>query len=716
MSQQKNTKNGALRLSFDAEHGVATLTLDMPKVNIINEDFGQGLLEAVDWAEAQEGLKGIIIASAHRDFCAGADIDGLYAVEDPRILAETVGQLGALYRRIELSKVPVVAALTGTALGGGYELALACHRRIAIDDARIKFGLPEVQLGVIPGGGGTQRLPRMIGIQPALELILQGKELRAPKALSAGLVDELAADTDSLTSAALAWIAANPKAQQPWDQKRFRMPGPGPSSADGRNIFMATCAMLTKKTSGVFLAPKRAISAIQEGTGLGIDAALQIEARYFVELATGAQAKDMIRTLWFYRNAANKHEGLPQAPSSGFSKIAILGAGMMGAGLAYVCAEAGFEVWLKDIKAEALDKGVAHFDANLAKKKQLSDEKKAEIRARLHPTVELAEMQGMDLIIEAVFEDLELKHLVTKETQSCLAANGVWASNTSAIPITELARAFERPADFIGLHFFSPVEKMPLLEIIKGKETSDECLARSLHFCRAIKKLPIVVNDGYAFFTSRVFSAYILEGAQLVAEGYDPELIEWSARQAGMVVPPLQVFDEVTLTLGVKALKHSRKYLGSEIELEGVALLEAMVGEHKRCGRSSGAGFYDYKDGRRRGLWSGLSELCATRGSDISPEETVSYLADRLLLAQCVQAANCVAEGIIERARDAEVGAIFGIGFAPNTGGPLSYMQRQGLSLVVEKLDRLSSELGTRYSAPDQLRELAASGGRYTRD
>jgi 3-hydroxyacyl-CoA dehydrogenase/enoyl-CoA hydratase/3-hydroxybutyryl-CoA epimerase len=716
MSTQARTPNGALALDFDAQSGIATLTLDMPKVNIINEAFGLGLREAMDWAESRDALRGIIIASAHRDFCAGADLDSLHAETDPARLALRVAELSSLYRRIETSKVPVVAALTGTALGGGYELALACHRRVAVDDARAKFGLPEVQLGVMPGAGGTQRLPRLIGVQAALELILQGSELRAPKALAKGLVDELAPNGEAVIAAAMAWIAENPTARQPWDNRGFRMPGPRPTSSDGRNIFMAACAMLTKKTSGVFHAPQRAISAIQEGSALGIEAGLAIEARYFVELALGAQAKDMIRTLWFYRNAANKHEGLPRAEASGFERIAVLGAGMMGAGLAYVCAKAGFEVWLKDIDADALSRGVAHFESDLAKLKHLDEKRRAQIRARLHPTLELDEMQNMDLIIEAVFEDLELKHRVTRETQVCLSPTGVWASNTSAIPIGDLAEPFDRPDDFVGLHFFSPVEKMPLLEIIKGERTSEDCLARCLHFCRAISKLPIVVNDGYAFYTSRVFSAYILEGAQLVAEGYDPELIEWAARQAGMVVPPLQVFDEVTLTLGIKALKQSRKYLERSVELEGVELLEAMVNQHERKGRSSGAGFYDYEAGRRVRLWPGLRELGTAREESRTARELVVYLADRLLLTQCVQAANCVAEKIIERARDAEVGGVFGIGFAPNTGGPLTYMQGRGLAAVVSRLDEFAETVGPRYLPPDHLRELAAENGSYLQE
>ena len=712
MSDQEH-RNEAVAATFDAATGIATLTLDMPgRVNVINESFGQGLADALAWAKGREGLKGIVIGSAHKDFCAGADIDGLYAETDAKRMYQRVTELGALYRAIETCGVPVVAALAGSALGGGYELAMACHHRIVVDDPRIKVGLPEVQLGVIPGAGGTQRLPRMIGIQPALELILQGQELRAPKAKAKGLVDEIVASAAELPAAAAAWIAANPKAKQPWDEKKMRIPGPRPGSADARNILMGACAMIAKKTAGAFEGPKRAISAIQEGIALQFDEAMKVEARYFTELAISPQAKDMIRTLWFYRTAAMKHEGLPSTEDAGFESVAILGAGMMGAGLAFVCAEAGYRVFLKDIKQDALDAGVAHFDAELAKKRHFSDEKKAEIKGRLTPTLADDDLEGVDLVIEAVFEDLELKHRVTQGLEPKLSANGVWASNTSAIPITDLAKVSKHADRFIGLHFFSPVEKMPLLEIIKGADTSEETLARALNFCRRIKKLPIVVNDGYAFYTTRVFSAYILEGAQLVAEGHDPVLVEWAARQAGMVVPPLQVFDEVTLTLGVKAMKQGRKYLGESIESAGVELLEAMVNEHERPSKAAGAGFYDYEKGRRTGLWSGLAALAKGK-----PEQTgVDYIAERLLLAQCVQAAHCVENGVIQQRRDAEVGAIFGIGFAPNRGGPLSYMDRLGLDVVVEKLDRLAKEVGPRFQPTAQLRELAAAGRRYLED
>ncbi|PRP93022.1 Fatty acid oxidation complex subunit alpha [Enhygromyxa salina] len=711
-------RNDALICEFDAATGVATLTLAMPgRVNVINDSYGLGLRDALEWARGREGLKGIILTSAHKDFCAGADLDKIYRVRDAAELFTAVMDMAKLYRAFETAGVPVVAALNGTALGGGYELALACHRRIAIDDPRIKFGLPEVQLGVLPGGGGTQRLPRLIGIQPAAEAILQGKEFRAAKARSAGLVDELVPDADALRAAALKWIAENPKARQPWDENKPRIPGPRPGSADARNLLMAASAMLRKKTAGVFTAPEAALSAIQEGLSLEFERALEVEARYFVGLVVGDQSKDMMRTLWFFRQAALKHEGLPkldEGQDAGIRKVAILGAGMMGAGLAYVCADAGYEVVLEDIKQDALDRGVAHFEAELAKRKRhLDDAGREAIRARLTPSTELTALAGADLIIEAVFENLELKRSVTKEAEPQLSEGGIWASNTSAIPIADLAEVSAHADRFIGLHYFSPVEVMPLLEIVRGPKTSDETLARCLDFCRRIKKLPIVVNDGYGFYTTRVFSSYIMEGAQLVAEGHDPVLIEWAARQAGMVVAPLQVFDEVTLTLPLKAAAQSRKYLGdASVDTDGLALVTTMVEHHQRGGRAAGAGFYDYEGGRRVGLWPGLADLVSG-----PPARTgVDYLARRLLLVQAVQAVHCLEAGILRNARDGEVGAIFGIGFAPNTGGPFGFFDRQDLGAVVRELDELAATCGERYAAPKLLRDMAENNQKFFPD
>jgi 3-hydroxyacyl-CoA dehydrogenase / enoyl-CoA hydratase / 3-hydroxybutyryl-CoA epimerase len=722
----ENHKNAALECEFDGDTGIATLTLAMPKVNIINDVFGHGLEDAFQWAVGRPGIKGIIITSAHRDFCAGADIDKIYRMRDPAAVFDLTTQISKLYRAIETGPVPVVAALNGTALGGGYELALACHRRIAVNDPKLKVGLPEVQLGLFPGAGGTQRLPRLIGIQAAAEAILQGQEYRAPKALQAGLVDELAADREAMLAAARKWIAENPKARAPWDQKSFRIPGPRPGSPDARNLFMAASAMLRKKTAGVFKAPEAALSAIQEGLSLEFDRALEVEARYFVGLVVGDQSKDMIRTLWFFRQAALKHEGLPtlaKGEDAGIRKVAILGAGMMGAGLAYVCADAGYEVVLKDINQESLDKGVAHFEAELAKRKRhLDDAGRKTIRDRLTPSLEIAALAGTDLIIEAVFENLELKHRVTREAEPQLSRpsgaeggskGGIWASNTSAIPIGDLAEVSAHADRFIGLHYFSPVEIMPLIEIVRGPKTSDQTLARCLDFCRRTNKLPIVVNDGYAFYTTRVFSSYIMEGAQLVAEGHDPVLIEWAARQAGMVVPPLQVFDEVTLTLGLKASGQSRKYLGdAAVDTDAMRLIQAMVETHKREGKAGGAGFYEYDKGRRTGLWPGLKDLAVA-----NPTTTgVEYLARRLLLIQAVQAVTCLELGILRNERDGEVGAIFGIGFAPNTGGPFAWLDRQDLRKVVAELDELHKTCGVRYAAPAKLREMAEKNQKFFPD
>ncbi len=700
------TENQTVRLDFDPATGVATFTLAMPKVNRIDTAFGVGLSQALDWAEARDGLAGIIIDTAHDDFCVGADLDSLFPERDAIALLERVRHLGALYRRLETLGVPVVAALTGSALGGGYELALACHHRIALADARIAVGLPEVTLGVLPGAGGTQRLPRLVGIQAGLDVILQGKVLRAPKAKAAGLVDALAEDRDALRAAALAFIAANEGARQPWDRKG-RIPGPRPGSADARNLFMAACGMLEKKTAGAYAAPRVALATVQEGLAVSFDRALEIEARAFVQLAISDQAKDMIRTLWFHRNAVKKHVDLPKAESEEITRVSVLGAGMMGAGLAFVCAKAGYDVVLRDINPDTIEVAKAHCAAQAARLRHLSDDERATLLGRIHATVELEPVRGSDLIIEAVFEDIDLKHNVIREAEPLLAPGGIWASNTSALPIGDLAKASRDAGQFIGQHYFSPVEKMELLEVIVGPHTNEAVVARTLAFSTRIGKLPIVVGDGYGFYTTRVFSAYILEGAQLVAEGHDPVLIEWAAKSAGMVVAPLQVFDEVTLTLGAKAVTMGRKY-GRELDTDGVKLIESLVATGRK-GKSSGAGFYEYADGRRRGLWKGLQDLA----SGTPAQSSVELLRDRLLGIQALEAARAVAEGVILRRRDAEVGAIFGIGFAPGTGGPLSYIDRMGVGAFVQQMDAFADQYGQRWAVPRDLRAMADKGDTF---
>jgi 3-hydroxyacyl-CoA dehydrogenase/enoyl-CoA hydratase/3-hydroxybutyryl-CoA epimerase len=702
-------KNNLGTVEVNAETGIATLTMKMAgKVNKLNAEFGEGLLGAVDWLEAQQGIRGLVITTGHKDFCVGADIDMLYLAQDPGQMLAGVLVLTRLYRRIETLPFPVVAALTGSALGGGYELALACHHRVALSDFRVLVGLPECTIGVFPGAGGTQRLPRMIGVQAALEIITVGKTLRAPKALGPGLVDALAETPEQVLAAASAWCLENAGAKQPWDRSDFQFPDPQPSTLEFKQLFIGAAAFLQHKTSGVFKAPIAVMQVVQEGAGMAFERALELEARHFVAIALGDQAKDMVRTLWYHRTAAEKLKGLPVAQEHGFTKVGILGAGMMGASLAVVTTLAGLEVVLKDIRADALEKARSHCQKQIAKLgRRLSEPDRKAALDRITCTLQDADLSGCDLIIEAVLEDIGVKHRVTQQIEPYLAPGAIWASNTSALPITRLAEGFSDPTRFIGLHFFSPVEKMPLLEVILGDKTSDETLGRCLALGRALKKTHIVVNDHYAFYTSRVFGSYIIEGLQLVAEGHDPVLVEAAARRAGMVVPPLKVFDEISLTLGRHMADRSDEYADPNTPTEGVALLLRLVDEFGRTGKAGGGGFYDYGD--KRQIWPGLRNITPQ-----APTLTgLEHLQDRLMLAQVNQVAWTLELGIVRNKRDAEVGALFGIGFAPQTGGPLAFMDRYGLPALVAQLDRFAVDHGARYAPPDLLRNMAERGERF---
>ena len=727
----KTYTNEIVQARLERATGVATLTLAMPgRANKINEAFGRGLAEALEWALGQPRLEGIVLATAHKDFCVGADIDGLYVETEPARMFAFVTELGRIFRKLETAGVPVAAALTGSALGGGYELALSCHHRVALDSPRVQVGLPEVTLGVIPGAGGTQRLPRLIGIQPALERLLAGALVRAPKAKKLGMVDDLQPTPEAVLEAARAWVLAHPKARQPWDERGFRYPGAQPDTEQGWTLFIGAAAMLFKKTSGAMRAPEVLLQAVQDGAALAFDRALEVEARLFAALAVGPQAKDMMRTMWYFRQAALKAKGLPHAADHGFRKVAVLGAGMMGAGLAFVAARKGFDVVLRDISQEQLDRGVAHCKEQAAKgMRHASEDERQTVFARIHATLDLEDVRGANLVIEAVVENDRVKHAVIAETEPLLAAAPVAdgsarapvvASNTSAIPITHLAEASKAPDRFVGMHFFSPVEKMPLIEIIAGAETSEETLGRAVAFGLALGKLPIVVNDGFGFYTSRTFAAYLLEAVELLAEGHDPVVIEWAARSAGMAVPPLQVFDEVTLGLGLKALTERETFTGEPLKSAGLDLLRALVREHDRAGRAAGRGFYDYEAGRRVGLWPGLADLVRAEGlTQQAGQETgrdtgLGAVQRRLMFSQVLEAARCMDEGVLRRAADAEVGGVFGIGFSPGAGGPLAWIDRYGAARLVDDLRALDEALPGprrgRWAPPKLLVEMAAQG------
>jgi len=646
----------------------------------------------------------VLLESAVQPWCVGADLDELWQVRDPARLREEVAALQRMLRALETCGAPVVALLDGAALGGGYELALACHRRVAVDRRDVRVGLPEVALGVIPGGGGTQRLPRLVGLQTALEVILGARVVSASEALALGLVDELAPDLPAARASARAWLATKPSPQQPWERASGGVPPPVPGSAEARDLALGAAARIVKRTAGALRAPQLALNAVVEGGRLDLDDGLAVEAAWFVRQVTSSEARAMLRTLWFHKRAAERHEGLPHVDDAGVRRVAVVGAGMMGAGLAYLAASRGFQVVLKDVSEAALAKAGAHVTARAEARAAKGGEAATAVLDRLTTTVDAKALAGTDLVIEAVFEDLELKRGVARELSPFLAEGALWTSNSSALPIGDQAEGFPRPERFLGLHFFSPVEAMPLVEVIRGPATSDQAVARALAFCRVLGKVPIVVHDGFGFYTTRVFAAYILEGATLVAEGHDPAVVEWAARAAGMAVGPLQVFDEVSLTLGEHVLAERARYGGAGAEGPGVRLVQRLLHEHDRKGRAHGRGFYDYADGKRRGLWPGLTAL----GAVTPPRRDAHHVTERLLYAQAVEAVRALDEGVVRRPQDADLGAVLGVGFAPNVGGPLAWLDARGATRAVADLERLAATAGPRYTPPRRLREMAA--------
>ena len=707
----------AVQFNKDAD-GIVTLTLDMPgrSMNVLNEELTGPFSDAIAKIEGDASIKGVIITSGKKEFLAGADIEKVVKITDPAEAFAMAEAYKTFLRRLELCGRPVVAALNGTALGGGLELALACHYRVAIDDPKAKFGLPEVKLGLLPGGGGTQRLPRLIGIQASLPLMLEGKELKAAQAKQQGILQELAADKDEMFAKARAWIAANPKPVQPWDDKKFKWPGGDSKNPANVQMWAIAPSMASAKSYGNYPAVTNIMSCVFEGGIVDFETGCRVESRYFANLVVSQVSKNMIGTLWFQLNGINKGSSRPEGvEKSTVRKLGILGAGMMGAGIAYVSAKVGIECVLLDTTQEAADRGKA-YSANLLdkdmKKGRQTQAGKDEFLARIKATTSYDDLKGCDLIIEAVFEDRGIKAEVTKKAEAQIAKSAVFASNTSTLPITGLAEASERPKNFIGLHFFSPVDKMPLVEIIKGKKTSKETLARGFDYVQQIKKTPIVVNDSRGFYTSRCFATYPMEGLTLLAEGQHPRSIEMAGLQAGMPVGPLAVQDEVSLSLSMHIIEQTRKDLAAEgkslPEHPGVAVIEKMCKQLDRPGKKAGKGFYDYPAGAAKHLWSGLAEAFPLQ-AQLSQQEMI----DRLMYAQANEAAKCHEEGVVETVADTNIGSIFGWGFAPFQGGALQFINAVGLEQFVKRSKELEKKYGARFKPAKLLVRMAKEGKRF---
>ena len=718
--------NALKNFSAQSDNGIITVTIDQTerKMNVIGEGFNEAFATITDAFINDQNAKGLILTSGKSTFVVGADIDQLATIETAEQAFDLVEDLKTSLRRLETSGKPVVAAITGTALGGGLELALACHYRIAIDSPKTssttKLGLPEVKLGLLPGGGGTQRLPRLIGIQKALELMTQGKELRPQQALEIGFIDDVAHDDDELISKAKAWINDNPKAQQPWDKKGFKIPGGDSNHPKMVQVFSMAPAMANQKSHGNYPAITHILSSVFEGCLTDIDNGLKIESRFFVACVLSDVSKNMINSLWTQLNSIKKGQSRPQGfERSKVSKVGILGAGMMGAGIAYVSAKAGMEVVLLDTAIEGAEKGKSYstklLDKAISRGRSTKDKKQA-LLDLIKTTTSYDDLEGCDLIIEAVFEDIDIKAECTRQSEAVIPETAFYASNTSTLPITELAKASKRPNQFIGLHFFSPVDKMPLVEIIVGEKTDDATLATGFDYVGQIGKTPIVVNDSRGFYTSRVFGTYVSEGIAMLAEGVHPRSIEVAGMKSGMPMPPLALQDEVSLSLSLHVMEQTKKAMEAEGKTftphPAMSVVEKMVKEFGREGKKVSKGFYDYPENGEKHLWSDLTELYQTTDEQPSQQD----LVDRLLYVQANETAKCYEENVVRTVADANIGSIFGWGFAPNQGGTLQFINSVGVDKFVARSRELAQKYGARFEPAQILVAMAAKGEVFSDD
>ena len=700
--------------------GIVTVTMDMTgPVNAMNKEYSIAMGETVDKLEAETELTGVIFASAKKVFFAGGDLYDLVAAKpsDTELFFNNLEGMKSQLRRLEKLPVPIVAAMNGAALGGGFELCLACNYRIAYDHKAVQIGLPEVGLGLLPGGGGVVRMVNLLGLQNALPYLMEGKKVVPSKALTAGMIHEVVDSLTALLPRAKAYILeVKDDAQaaiQPWDKKGHKIPGGGAGSPKLAQLLMAAPAMLAKKTRGLLPAPEEVLNCAVEAARLKFDVALRVESRGCVKLVMTPEAKNLINTFFFQMNKVNGGASRPSDVAPNLTqKVGVLGAGMMGQGIAYVSAMAGIEVVLKDMTQEAAEKGKAYTDTLLSKRisrGQMTEQKKAEVLALIKPTASNDDLQGCDLIIEAVFENVELKNKITVATESYLAENGVWGSNTSTLPITQLAEASSNPENFIGIHFFSPVDKMPLVEIICGDKTSDETLAKAYDYSRQIKKTPIVVNDSLGFFTSRTFSTYLDEAARMVVEGLHPVVVDNMGKAIGMPMGPLSVHDETSQQLSKKAM-----YTWAEMGVKGkfgesVAqedVITFLLDQNGRGGRHHNGGYYTYGADGAKEIWPGLLAKYHRDGAML-PEQDIK---DRLLFRQVIESLKCLETNVLRSVADGNIGSIMGIGAPIWTGGFLQFVNTYGLEEFQKRCADLSGEFGERFNCPAIVAEKIAAG------
>ena len=713
------------KYSIDSD-GVAIISWDVPNktMNVMSLDGLNELDKHFDAALSDERVKGIVVTSGKRDFAGGMDLNVLANMkkiqgENPaQGLFNGIMQIHKLLRKIELAGMdlktkkgakPVAAAITGTAAGIGLELPLACHRIFAIDNEKSKIGLPEILVGIFPGAGGTTRLVRKLGAMNAAPFLLEGKMLSPSKMKSAGIVDELT-DESNLLSSAKAWVleATDSDCIKPWDDNSYKMPGGGPYHPNGYMTFAGASVMVNSKTQGAFPAAKTLLSAVYEGAQVPFETALKIEARWFTKILMNPSSESMIRSLFINKEALEKGAVRPKdMPDQKVEKIGILGAGMMGAGISYVSALAGIEVVLLDMQEKDAQKGKAHAENLLnigLKRKKIDEKRKSVVLDLISPTTKFEDLKGCDLIIEAVFEDPAIKAKVTRKAEVVIDKNCIFASNTSTLPITSLASASKRPEHFIGIHFFSPVDKMLLVEIIKGSATGDLAVAKALDYVRQIKKTPIVVNDARFFYANRCIIPYVNEGAMMVSEGITPASIENAAKQLGFPLGPLQLTDETSIDLGVKIIKATRAAMGNEYPEKNGDEVSFKLFEKGRLGRKANAGFYDYDEkGKRTFLWNGLQETWPVK----KHQPKFEVIKNRLMLSQVLEAIKAFEEGVLEDIREGDVGAILGWGFAPWSGGPFGWADMVGIQNIVNMCNDLSASEGKRFMAPRILLDMA---------